>query len=118
MKTLLKIVLVVVIINAATRAGIAAMRYYQFKDAAQQAVLFGAESSPEDIQQLILQRAQKLNLPVLVDDVQVNREGARTWADASYRQEVELFPNQEYPVDLSFSVESYNIVLGAQPPKK
>ena len=59
-----------------------------------------------------------MNLPVLADDVQVNREGARTWADASYRHEVELFPNQEYPVDLSFSVESYNIVLGAQQPKK
>ena len=117
MKTLLKILLAVVVINAASRAGIVAMRYYQFKDAAQQAVLFGAESTPEDIHQLILRRAQTLNLPVLPDHVQVNREGGRTWAEASYRQPVELFPNQAYPVDLSFSVESYNMVLGAAPPR-
>ena len=56
--------------------------------------------------------AVELELPVGPKDVTVKRQGTRTWADASYRQAVELFPNQEYPVDLSFSVEGYSMVLG------
>ena len=46
------------------------------------------------------------------DNVTVGRENGRTWADASYSQSVELFPNQKYPVDFSFSVEGYSMVIG------
>lgn len=113
MKTTLKLLLVAIVINAAARAGLAAKSYFQFKEAAQQAVLFGAESTPEDIQQLILERADEFDIPIAADDVSVNRDGGRTWAEASYRERVEYFPNQTYPINWSFSVEAYSMVLGA-----
>ena len=119
MKTILKLLLAAIVINAAARAGLAAKAYFQFKESAQQAVLFGAESTPDDIQQLILERADEFDIPIAPDDVTVSREGGRTWADASYRQMVEYVPNQTYPINWSFSVEAYSMVLGtpATPPK-
>jgi hypothetical protein len=112
MKTLLKLIVAVIVVNASVRAGKAALNYYQFKESAQQAVLFGAGISTDDIRERILERADELGLPVNRDNVTVGRESGRTWADASYSQSVELFPNQKYPVDFSFSVEGYSMVIG------
>lgn len=116
MKTFLKLLVAAIAINAAAHGGLAAKRYFEFKQAAQEAVLFGATTPVDDIRQVILGRAQLLNLPVVADDVTVNRQGGRTWADASYRQSIEWFPNQNYPVNWSFSVEGYSMVLGTSAP--
>ena len=82
-----------------------------------EAVLFGSDSTPEEIQQLIIERAQALKLPVAIENIQVNRQGGRTWADATYSQSIEVFPNQHYPVNWSFRVEGYTMVLGAPKPR-
>jgi hypothetical protein len=112
MKIILKLLVVGFLINASVRGGIAALRYYELKDTAQQAVLFGATNPPEAIRQRILQKAEQLQIPLAPDDLLVQRQGGRTWADAAYRQPIELFPNQKYPIDFSFSVEGYSMVLG------
>jgi hypothetical protein len=112
MKTILKLLVAAVVINASVRAGMVAMNYYEFKETAHQAVLFGASSSTGEIRERILEKAGELKLPIDPANVTVSRRGPRTWADASYRQPVEFFPNQAYPVSLSFSVEGYQMVLG------
>jgi hypothetical protein len=114
MKTILKLLIAAIVVNAAFRAGIAAVHYYQFKEAAQQAVLFGATARTSDIHSLIVERGMALNLPVEPGNVSVQRQAGRTWAEAWYKQNVELFPNQEYPIDFSFSVEAHSMVLGPQ----
>ena len=117
MKTILKLLLVAIVINACVRGGMAAAGYFRFKNAAEQAVLFGSDSTPEEIQQLIIERAQALKLPVVAENIVVNRQGGRTWADASYHQDIEVFPNQRYPMNWSFRVEGYTMVLGPPPSK-
>ena len=117
MKTILKLLLAALVINAAARGGIAAYRYYQFKDAAQQAVLFGNSESEEELQQIIIDRGLSLSLPVDTDSVTVQRAAGRTWADASYRQPIEFFPNQEYPVKWTFTVEGYSMMIANPIPK-
>ena len=112
MKTFLKLLIVAIVINASARAGMAAVRHYQFKEAAQQAVLFGASTPTADVRQVIVQRGKELSLPVGPANVTVRRQGGRTWADAAYSQSVELFPQQIYPMNFSFKVESYSTVMG------
>lgn len=112
MKTILKLLIAAIVINGTARAGYASVQYFQFKEAAQQAVLFGAGTPTADVRRVILERAYELELPVQPDNVLVRRQGGRTWADASYSQSVELFPNQPYPVNFSFSVESYSTISG------
>jgi hypothetical protein len=112
MKTILKLLIAAIIINGSARAGFASVQYFQFKEAAQQAVLFGGGRPTAEVRRAILERAQELDVPVQPENVLVRRQGGRTWADASYIRAVEVFPNQPYPVDFSFSVESYSTVGG------
>ena len=50
MKTLFKLVIAILVLNASVRGGLAMWQYYQFKDGAQQVVLFGQRADPEEIQ--------------------------------------------------------------------
>jgi hypothetical protein len=112
MKTFFKLLIVVIIINGTARVALAAMHYFQFKEAAQQAVLFGANTTTVDIRKLILEKADAMALPLEPENVTVGRDGGRTWAQASYKQSVELFPKQNYPFNFSFMVEGYSMILG------
>ena len=65
MKTFFKLLVVVIVLNAAVHGGLSAKRYFQLKQAAQEAVLFGAATPVTDIHQIIIERAQALNMPVV-----------------------------------------------------
>jgi hypothetical protein len=105
MKTVIKLVIGVALINAALRSGLAAWKYYQLKDEAQQVILFGSATPTEQLRSEILDKAEELDLPLEPDDVDVQRDGDRTVAFASYVQPIELLPMYTYPADLSFTVE-------------
>ena len=117
MKTLIKLVVAVVLINAAYRAGSVFLKYYQFKDETQQMVLFGQAEPAPQLKSEILQEATKRDVPLDEDDVTVKREGARTVADVSYTDTVELFPRFAYPVNFSFTAEAFG-VAGAPGPRR
>jgi hypothetical protein len=89
MKTLFKLVVAILVLNAAVRGGLAMWQYYQFKDAAQQVVLFGQRADPEEIQANIVAKATELSVLIRPDDVKVSRDGQRTIAQGSYIQPVD-----------------------------
>jgi len=109
MKTIIKILIAVAILNAAARVGMAAAGYYQLKDASQELVTFGAQVSPGEIQNDILEKAQIFNVPLEVENVEVTRDGLHTTAKASYTQGVEVFPNYIYPITFRFSVQALSM---------
>jgi len=106
MRTVIKLLIALAIVNAATRVALAEASFYRLKDRAQELVTFGAEATPEEIQAQILQVAQGLNLPLDPAAIEVSRDGLHTTANASYTQPVEVFPNYIYPLDFDFSVEA------------
>ena len=109
MKTIIKLLIAAIIINASARCGLVAWRYYELKDATQQMLTFGARQTTETLQAQIQSKASELALPVAADDITVEREGNRTSASVKYRQPVELFPRYSMPVDLDFTVDSVAI---------
>jgi hypothetical protein len=108
-KTIIKLLIAAAVLNAAVRGGMAASTYYQFKDRTEQLVIFGAKASPNELQNQILETAAALEIPIDPENVTVERDGARTRAEASYVQPVEFFPNYRYPLNLSFSVEGFAV---------
>jgi hypothetical protein len=50
---------------------------------------------------------------VALDDIQVERDGLKTIATASYTEAVEVFPNYKYPIKFHFTVEGVNLGQGA-----
>ena len=107
MKTIIKIAIALAIINAAFHAGEAAWRYFQFKDATEQRIIFGSQEYTTELQYRILAKAMELQVPLLPENITIHRQGTRTSVDAAYTQPVEYFPNLVYPVNLKFSVETY-----------
>lgn len=106
MKTVLKLLIAAIIVNATAQGGLAVRSYYELKDSAQQLVMFGGGASTEQLHDAILLRAASLSLPLGAGDIAVRREGLRTIARASYVQPVEFFPNQPYPITFSFEVDA------------
>ena len=116
MKTVIKLLIAVAVVNGVVRVGLAAASYYQFKDQVQEIVTFGAEAPVGELQDQVLERATALSLPVDAEDIEVTREGKRTAASASYTQQVEVFPSYQYPINFQFTVEGLNLAgLGGLP---
>ena len=113
MKTVLKLVIAVAILNAVVRGADAAWNYYQLKDAAQQTLLFSSPSTAAQIHAEILSAAVRLNVPLKAEDLLVRRQNGRTTASGSYKQSVEFFPNYLYPLSFSFVVDA--VSLGGAP---
>ena len=109
MKTIIKILIAIAILNAAARVGMAAASYYQLKDASQELVTFGAQTTPADIQTHILEKAQAFSVPLRAGDLEVTRDGLHTIAKASYTQGVEVFPSYTYPINFRFSVQALSM---------
>ena len=109
MKTLFKLVIAILVLNAAVRGALAMYQYYEFKDAAQQVVLFGQRADPEEIQANIVAKATEMSVPIRPDDVKVSRDGKRTVAQGYYIQTVQFFPNYPWPVKFSFIVDAISL---------
>ena len=84
MKTVLKLVIAVALLNAVVRGADSAWDYYQLKDVAQRALLFGSQSTSQQLHGQIMQRANELRIPLKPEDLSVRWRAGRRVADASY----------------------------------
>ena len=109
MKTVLKLVIAIALLNAVVRGADSAWNYYQLKDAAQRALLFGAQASSQQIHAQIMERAVELRLPLMPEDLRVSWRSGRRLAEASYTQQIEFFPRYRYPVLFSFNVDAVSV---------
>jgi hypothetical protein len=109
MKAIVKVIVVVAILNAVGRVGLAVWNYYELRDSAQETVTFGAHEQPSQLQSRILKKAAELYLPIKAEEVSVERLGLKTAARASYTQSIEVFPRYQYPFTFSFNVESISM---------
>lgn len=112
MKTLFNLILSVIVLNAVVRCGLVAKNYFEFQDATQQAVIFGADLSLKELDEEIRARAGEHSVPLPGEGLNLRREGARTVAEVAYTDQVEPFPNFKYPVQLSFKVEAQALATG------
>jgi hypothetical protein len=106
MRAIIKLLIVALVLHGVYRASVVAVRYYELKDAAQQALIFGGGATTGQLHTQILEEAVALGLPVTAENLEVRRTGQRTVAEARYTQPLEILPNYTYPIDLSFSVDA------------
>ena len=109
MNAVIKLLLVAAILNAAARAGYAAVRYYELKDETEQLIRFGTTQTSSQLHDKIVAKAKELDLPLEPDGADVHRDGVRTIARVVYTQSIEVFPRFTRPFDLSFQVESFSL---------
>jgi len=109
MKTVLKLVIAVALLNAVVRGADSAWNYYQLKDAAQRALVFGTQASSKQVHEQIMERAVELQIPLRPADLTVSWRSGRRIAEAEYTQQIEFFPRYRYPILFSFEVDAVSV---------
>ena len=88
MKTVLKLLIAVALLNAVVRGADSAWNYYQLKDAAQRALLFGAQASSKQIHGQIMERAVELRVPLMPEALTVSWRAGRRIAELGLEEVV------------------------------
>ena len=104
MKTVIKLVIVLLILNATYRVGSAYWTHYQFQDSIQEAAQFAERASPEDLRVKILELAATLRVPIDPDNLTVTRGNRRIDIDGSYFRNLELVPRYKRRWDFTIHV--------------
>jgi hypothetical protein len=104
MKTIIKLVIVLLILNATYRVGSAYWTHYQFQDSIQEAAQFAERASPEDLRAKILELAATLGVPIDPDNLTVTRGNRRIDIDGSYFRNLELVPRYKGRWDFTIHV--------------
>ncbi len=109
MKTIIKLLVAAVILNATARLGLSAWQQYQFRDSVQEMLLFGNSQTTAQLQEQIVEEAEEQGVPLAASDVVVERQGMLTTAETTYVDEIEVFPRYVYPMTWSFKVDARRI---------
>jgi hypothetical protein len=104
MKTVIKLVIVLLILNATYRVGSAYWTHYRFQDSIQEAAQFAERASPEDLRAKILELAATLRVPIDPDNLTVTRGNRRIDIDGSYFRNLELVPRYKRRWDFTIHV--------------
>jgi hypothetical protein len=93
MKTLFKLLIAALVINATFQASRAYLANYQFEDDMQQAALFaGPRPNAAQVLNRVLEQAEERGIPLSKDDVEVTIDRANLNITATWSQEVQLVP--------------------------
>jgi hypothetical protein len=104
-KTLLKLILVAVVINAAYRIGMAEYKYSQLKESTNSMLALGTNTPTDTIKEQILRKSAGLGLRIPPEKVNLTRDGLRTTVKVAFHQDVEVFPGYMLPRDYAFTDE-------------
>jgi len=107
-KLAIKLAIVALLANAAWHLMAAYTSYYKFKDAVQQATLFGNDKSVEQIKTRVLALASDYDVPLRESDVTVRRDQLHTFVDGAYTKNLDLLPGYSRPWSFEFHTDTFS----------
>ena len=75
MKTIIKIVVALVLVDAMFNAGRAAFNNYSFEDAVHEGLLFDPNASDEKIVDMVMKLAREYDIPMEAKDIKIRQRG-------------------------------------------
>ena len=100
-RTFVKLGIFLLIVHALYRFVPVYYHYQQFKDAVHETALFSRDRTDAQIIDRVMELAEKYQIPLGRDSVQVRREGQHTSIDASYVESIEWLPTYKRPWQFS-----------------
>lgn len=107
MKTLIKMAVAAVVLNAVVQAGLAQWRFYQFEDAVEQAALFSSKLTEEQLAAQVFAEAERRGLPVEASAIEVRMTTLEASVRLRYVEPVTLVPRtytREWPFAMDVTV--------------
>jgi len=108
-KTIVKLVVVVLIANATWRIGSAYVSHYKFTDSVHQLSLFRGQQTDDMLRKRIFEAASNFDIPV--DDITLQSRDRHTIVDGAYVREIEVAPGFVYPWPFDFHVDTLSSIL-------
>jgi hypothetical protein len=106
LKAILQIAAAIVLVVACARAGEAAWRYYEFKDAVEQEVRFSDAKTTSQLHRRVVELAQEHDVELEYEDIVVEPRNSQTVVSVSYVEPIALVPgvytrNQQFEFQIS-----------------
>lgn len=92
MKTIIRLLIFALVVNAGVRGGEAAWRYFTFKDAVEQEIRFAKTESTDALKARVLELAAEYDVQLEPVDVDVQKDGTWMTVAAAYVESIELVP--------------------------
>jgi predicted negative regulator of RcsB-dependent stress response len=102
MKTIIKLIVVALVLNAAFHVGTAYWQHYQFEDEVKEAAQFVGRSKADELTARVYELADKYEIPLDADAVKVTKAQRRVTVEAAYSREIEVAPS--YPRHWDFAI--------------
>ena len=113
MKTIVKLVIAALIVNACWHAGASFLRYTKFKDEVQSTAQFASAKSDAELQARVVEIANQLQVPVLAENITVRRKQNHTMIDAVYVDHIEVVPTKLYSWEFKVNVDAFTVDMPA-----
>lgn len=104
-RTLIKLLLLAVVVNAGIKTVPAFWTYYKFRDAVEETAKYSSRRTKEEVASRVLQIAARMDVPLDPSQLRVTKHQARTRIVARYNTVLEPFPTKTYPWDFQIDVE-------------
>jgi hypothetical protein len=108
-KTVIKLAIAALVVHACWRSANVMLRYYKFKDAVHEALLFSNAKSDGQLQARVMELASQFEVPVSEENVAITHEENKTVINAVYTDQVELVPTKFFPWQFKVNVETINL---------
>ena len=114
MKTLIKLLIAAALLNGAARFGLSAWTHYEFLDSVQQTLLFGADSTPQELTDAIMKEADRQDVPLARESLDIQRRENVDTAKATYVDPIELFPGYVFSKTWDLNLEVRHLDTAAR----
>ena len=108
MKAIIKLIIVVLMLNALWRVGSAYASYYRFKDSIRAAAI-AEEKSDVVLRQKIVELASTYDVAVSEEDIFIRRDQHHTYVDSAYKTPVAVLPWYVYDWPFNVNVDAFVI---------
>jgi hypothetical protein len=105
MRTILKLVVVALLANAAWHLFSAYSPNYKLEDSIQYAVQNRGQQTDDALHDRIMELARQFDVPLTDADVSVTHTDKHTLVDVSYKRTIELAPGFRYPWPFSMHID-------------
>jgi hypothetical protein len=103
-RTIVKLIILAVIVNAAIHVVPVFWTNFLFKDAVAELARFSTKLDDKKIVEEVMGIAARMEVPLEPDNLVVTRQGKRVIIETRYHVEMEYFPRQFYPWDFTVRV--------------
>jgi hypothetical protein len=114
MRTLIKLLIVGLIVNATYHVSSAYWQFYEFKDALRDIAQSGERQSDQELQGRAADVASDLDIPIGRHQIAVQRDRRHTGITASYRRDIEIFPNYLHPWEFTADVSTLTFAAAGE----